>query len=469
MDKEHYKTREWIVFLLVIMDLAFVVLSLWGAYYLRVESGLFDGILNSESGLTWRSYLGHFGFGLVLYGVFAIREGLFMKGQLLRMRIAPLKLLRVCFYWMLAYLFISLAFKFEPSISRIYVLLSFVLMVFSLCLWRYAFHHLIKYSSVKDRLRQKIVMVGWSEEAAKLTKAVQIDPHHPYEIVGYIQTGRGNEEVPLPRLGSWDSLEACLRQNRAEIVLLADTDTGGAHVQELIEYAIRYHAEFKMISSFFPLFTSGLRVQNLSGVPLLGIEELPIERWYNRIAKRMVDVVGASIGLIFTAPIMLFFCARVWWESPGASVFYRQQRSGRHGESFEMIKIRSMRPDAEKDGVGWSSKGDPRRLNIGAFMRRWNIDELPQFWNVLRGDMSLVGPRPERPELIDQFKYKIRLYNARHGVKPGMTGWAQIHGWRGDTDLEERIQHDMYYMERWSIWLDIYIMIFTLFYYRNAE
>jgi len=164
--------------------------------------------------------------------------------------------------------------------------------------------------------------------------------------------------------------------------------------------------------------------------------------------------------LILTVPILAIFGTTVYLESPGP-IIYRQVREGRNGRTFTIYKIRSMRLDAEKDGPQWSLQNDPRRLRIGAFLRDWNLDEFPQFWNVLKGEMSLVGPRPERPELIRDFKNQIRHYNARHYIKPGLTGWAQIHGLRGDTDLNERIRYDLYYLENWSPMLDFYTMMRT--------
>jgi lipopolysaccharide/colanic/teichoic acid biosynthesis glycosyltransferase len=165
---------------------------------------------------------------------------------------------------------------------------------------------------------------------------------------------------------------------------------------------------------------------------------------------------------------MALFAALVYIESPGP-VIYKQRRMGRNGHPFNIYKIRSMRVDAEAGKVvGWTVKDDPRRLRVGTFMRKWNIDEVPQFWNVLKGEMSLVGPRPERPELIANFKGEIPHYNARHNTKPGITGWAQIKGLRGDTDLEERIRADLYYLENWSILLDFQIMALTFRKQRNA-
>jgi len=200
----------------------------------------------------------------------------------------------------------------------------------------------------------------------------------------------------------------------------------------------------------------------------MGTDQLRINRLHIRMEKRILDILGALVGLILAGPIIGLFAWVVHLESPGP-VFYRQRRLGLKGKPFEMIKIRSMRLDAEKNGKpGWTVKDDPRRLKIGAFMRRWNIDELPQFWNVLKGDMSLVGPRPERPELISNLKHEILNYNLRHFVKPGLTGWAQVNGLRGDTDLSERIRHDLFYIDNWSALLDVQTMFLTFFKHGKA-
>jgi lipopolysaccharide/colanic/teichoic acid biosynthesis glycosyltransferase len=184
--------------------------------------------------------------------------------------------------------------------------------------------------------------------------------------------------------------------------------------------------------------------------------------------KRTLDLVGGAFGLLVSAPLIAIFAAIVRAESPGP-IFYSQVRVGRGGKDFMIHKIRSMRVDAEdEDGPQWAREGDGRRLKVGAFMRKWNIDELPQFWNVLKGDMSLVGPRPERPEFIQDFKHSVTYYNVRHTVKPGVTGWAAVNGWRGNTDLNERIRFDLDYIERWSLLFDCYIMLLTFSRNKNA-
>jgi exopolysaccharide biosynthesis polyprenyl glycosylphosphotransferase len=203
-------------------------------------------------------------------------------------------------------------------------------------------------------------------------------------------------------------------------------------------------------------------------VPLLGVNRLPLDHPTNQALKRIIDILGSVVGLVLFAPVIVVLACLVYRESPGP-VFYRQRRLGRDGHPFEILKIRSMRLDAETEsGAAWTTQDDRRRLRIGAFLRSSNLDELPQLWNVLKGEMSLVGPRPERPEFIADFKEEIPHYNARHSVKPGMTGWAQIHGFRGDTDLNERIRCDLYYLENWTLLLDVYIMVVTPFRIKNA-
>ena len=255
----------------------------------------------------------------------------------------------------------------------------------------------------------------------------------------------------------------------SKIVILSDLDCMRSEIVALANVCEKEMVQFKVIPSYFQILVSGLHLETVNGVPVLGVSQLPLDKLPNIVLKRTIDIVGAIAGLILCVlPLISIFAAIVYLESPGP-IFYRQRRLGQRGMEFDIIKIRSMRLDAEKDGQpGWTTANDPRRLKIGAFMRKWNIDEVPQFWNVLKGEMSLVGPRPERPELILNFKEEIPHYNARHNVKPGITGWAQTKGLRGDTDLTERIKCDLWYLENWNVLLDFQIMFMTFVKNDNA-
>ncbi len=210
---------------------------------------------------------------------------------------------------------------------------------------------------------------------------------------------------------------------------------------------------------------------NLDGVPLVGLQALPLHSAWNRFMKRVLDLVGAAFGLIVTAPILLACAAAVKLTSRGP-VFFKQDRLGENGKHFQLYKLRTMPADAEKEsGPVLPKRDDPRATPVGRFLRRFSLDELPQLWNVIRGDMSLVGPRPERPVFVERFKESIPRYMSRHQVKSGLTGWAQVNGLRGNTSIEDRIDHDLEYIKNWSLTFDIRILIKTVYSvvtYKNA-
>jgi Undecaprenyl-phosphate glucose phosphotransferase len=219
--------------------------------------------------------------------------------------------------------------------------------------------------------------------------------------------------------------------------------------------------EIKVIPSFYEYVKLHAEAETFEGLPVITLQGSPLHGW-NVVLKRGVDLAGAAVALTVLSPIMLCSAAFIKISSSGP-VFYRQTRMGLDGRAFEMLKFRSMRVGAETEsGPVWAKAGDDRRTLIGKLLRRTSLDELPQFWNVLKGEMSIVGPRPERPEFIQQFRHSIPQYMLRHKMKAGITGWAQVNGWRGNTSLEKRLEYDLYYIEHWSIWFDLKIMWLTL-------
>ena len=200
---------------------------------------------------------------------------------------------------------------------------------------------------------------------------------------------------------------------------------------------------------------------DLNGIPLLNIRRIPLDNFANAFIKRLVDIIGSAVLLVVCSPAFLFCTIGVLLSSPGP-VLFRQQRVGRYKKPFNMLKFRSMRVNDTQDSA-WSTQQDSRRTRFGSFIRKCSLDELPQFWNVLKGEMSLVGPRPEIPHFVDQFKDEIPLYMVRHQVRPGITGWAQVNGLRGDTPIKERVEYDIFYIENWDFWFDIRILLATVF------
>lgn len=453
-------------------DIAGIVVGLIFAFWLRFESGWIRFGVQTTEIPKLSAYIPLFAVGTSFLAGAFVYVGVYDARNILRLRRIALLIAKATLSWLLLYVGISLALKFQPPISRIYAASSALSCGLAVIVWRIGFHRVIQRESIAQDLRQRVLFVGWTTEATRLYEAIEGDPVHPYEIVGFVPSVDNRLQSPPPpgvrQLGQYDSFEQLLARRITDLVIVADIDPAAGELVSLANLCEREFTSYKVIPSYFQILVSGLQLETISGVPILGIDRLPLDRLSNRFLKRSIDVVGAIIGLLLSAPLIAFFGVWVYLESPG-SVFYRQQRMGRNGKLFNMYKIRSMCPDAEAEtGARWATRDDPRRLKIGAFLREWNIDETPQFWNVLKGEMSLVGPRPERPELIAGFKHNVPHYNARHASKPGLTGWAQVNGLRGDSDLSERIRYDIYYLENWSLLMDIQIMVMTFLNRKNA-
>jgi len=418
------------------------------------------------------SYAGHFVFGVLLFLALAGRTGMYSAHNLIKLRQIFIGAMNAVILWALFYVCLSLLFSIRPSISRLFVVFSAVCGFALVIYWRVLLRFLLNRNGILKRLRQRLVIVGWNAEVDNLAQSVMNDPFHPYEIVGALPSAHNKYRLEPPievkRLGEYQDMAEIHRREQIDIVLLGDLDPDTQEIIALCEFCQREMIQFKVVPTYFQILISGLHLETISGVPVLGIAKLPLDSLVSRLIKRAMDIIGSLLGLVLSIPLIAIFGTLVYFESPGP-IIYSQTRIGRRGEVFTIYKIRSMYLDAEKDGAQWAKANDQRRLKVGGFMRRWNIDEIPQFWNVLKGQMSLVGPRPERPELIKDFKDQIRHYNARHNAKPGMTGWAQIHGLRGDTDLNERLRYDLYYLENWTPVLDIYIMFMTFRWNTNAH
>jgi exopolysaccharide biosynthesis polyprenyl glycosylphosphotransferase len=434
------------------------------------------------------------GVGLLL-AAFA-QFGLYDSKILLRRYQSLNAIIKGTAFWLLAYLGLSLVLKFDPPISRYFAFVSFACVVVLLYLWRSFAYAVVIHTPLLKRLRRRAILLGWNDDARALAATITSDPAHPLDLAGVVElpddekteTGQTNpyahaqgyhtsaatltaETAAHRTLGSLNQLDAILQRESPDLLIATRFDLRREDLRDIVETCERHYVEWKIVPGAFDIFLSGLQLQTIGRVPVLGVEELVVNRLLSRALKRFFDIVGALLGLIVSAPLVLLIAALIKRESPNGPVLFRQQRIGAGHHPFTMYKLRSMTPDAATtDEANQSTvRNDPRLLRLGAFIRRWNLDELPQFWNVLRGEMSLVGPRPERPYHVDQLAIDIAHYLPRHVVKPGMTGWAQVNGLRGDSDLAARVQHDIYYIENWSIWLDIQIVLLTFVRWRNRS
>lgn len=473
IKRTYPRTQHFLLSLQLAGDFVFCFAGLCFGYFVRFETPVYHVGVEGGEDLTIRAYLPL----LVLGALFFLFSFSWLKVYDARLLLRPHRglsiILRAVAFWFVAFLSASLALKFEPPISRLFVVISCVTTFLALVGWRLIFHYWLERSRFRDRMAQRIAIVGWTEEAKRLVRAITNDKNHPYLIAGVVDTHIETSTAPglaaLPiLLGSLEGLERIIREHLIDIVVVADMDLPKEPITQIATLCERNYVDFKITPSFFQIFISNLELQTISGLPILGIEDLRARHLHNLILKRTVDILGASIGLLLASPIIAILALNIKREG-GGPVIFRQRRTGMHGTPFEMYKLRSMRMDAESaGGAQWATPEDPRRTKIGAFMRRFNLDELPQFWNVLKGEMSLVGPRPERPELIASFEQVIPHYNPRHEVRPGMTGWAQVNGLRGNTSLLERIKYDLYYIENWSLVFDLQIMLLTFVRRHNA-
>lgn len=322
---------------------------------------------------------------------------------------------------------------------------------------------------ILPKTRKKIVIIG-KPESMDIIKS-----HEKYfkrygNIAGIVSTRKISQDYPISakHLGSIDNFEEILEETRPDEVILSDLEIPRKKVIAMILESEKRMVSFKIVADLFDVLIQQFEIENIDGLNLIRIKESPLNHVYNRLLKRVTDFAGALFGLIVLSPLLAVMAVIVKLDSRGA-VLFSQERITEGGRIFRIYKFRTMRPGAEaQTGPVFAQENDERCTKIGKFLRMYNIDELPQLFNVLAGDMSLVGPRPERPYFVDQFKDGIPRYMSRHHIKAGMTGWAQVNGLRQGTAIEARVKYDLYYAENWSIWFDLKIILLSLFALKNA-
>jgi len=321
---------------------------------------------------------------------------------------------------------------------------------------------LIQYEKRLHRKRRgllKAAIIGSSKWGETLFAKVNRQPGLGLDIIGYMGRSAFLSEK-IRSLGSFRDIAKAVEGEGISILFLALDEIETPELFFLINECSGLNVKFYLVPNLLEMMTSQLSVEQLEGIPVLKIKDVAMSDW-NRIFKRIFDMFFSSIVLLLMCPVFLVIAIVMFLDSKGG-VFYRQTRLGIDGREFELLKFRTMYAGAESEtGPVWAVKGDPRVTPVGTLLRRTSLDELPQIWNVLKGDMSLVGPRPERPYFVRQFRTKIPKYLERQRVRSGMTGWAQVNGLRGNVPIEERTQYDLYYVENWSLLLDIKILLMT--------
>ena len=366
-------------------------------------------------------------------------------------------------------------FVFKNSVldldySRAMILYAWVLTILLVTLGRWLNYTLTTRLKAQGWGNDRVVIVGTGEVGHMILQKIQWNPGLGYEVIGIVEiNGASDRAFNVPVLGGPERLAELIEQHEIDEVIIAIPEATHEDLLMLISQCERGSVSIKLYPDVFQIMASQVSIGDLGGLPLLSVRDVALRGWRLTV-KRAIDVIGSILGLVFLSPFLLFIALLIKLDSRGP-VFYAQERMGLDAKPFWCLKFRSMRSDAEKDGPGWTTKGDPRRTRVGEFLRTFSIDELPQLINVFVGEMSMVGPRPERPVYVEQFRRSIPRYMDRHREKSGLTGWAQVNGLRGDTSIIERTRYDLWYIENWSLRLDFRIIISTilnLFRDRNA-
>ncbi len=450
----------------IIGDILVINISLLSAYWIRFSSGIFPAAYGIPDKANYYSLLPV----LTLLLLFIMRsEKLYSVKSRLSIVDEFFTIVKVSSLAVIVFMAGTFLYR-QFSYSRgMLIMLWFSLIIF-LGAWRYIVNRVRFMLRIRKGKDRNLLIIGEGPMVGRLISHIADDPHWDYNIKGVMKISNISKGSvsKVPVLGVINDIGKVLEAHDIEEVILTEIDMPRAIIMNIIFECEKRMVEFRLVSDLLSMVASQVDMRTIDGIPLLGLKETPLAEGYNRFIKRSVDIVFSALGLILFSPLFMVLAILIKVTSPGP-VFYMQKRVGEDGARFTIFKFRTMVDKAEK-GVGrvWAQKDDPRRTVIGAFLRSKNLDELPQLINVFRGDMSLVGPRPERPHFVGKFKENIPRYMARHKIRSGITGWAQVNGLRGNTSIEERTKYDLYYVENWSLTFDLKIIFMSLFALKNA-
>ena len=450
----------------VVLDGVVVILSYALAWWLKFSSGFVDrevGVLSFE--FYMRALLLIVPLYLLLYYAFNLYTPKRVQGR--RLEFSNIVISNtVGLLILLAGFFIGLSYSeelknFSRSMFFYFFLINIVLEEMER-LWIRAFLRSIR----KKGYNQKhILLVGYSKAAEQYIDRIRQNPQWGYQVRGILDDNiaRGTMYKGVKVIGSIGNLAYILPENKLDEIAITLGLEEYYKLGKIVAECEKSGVHTKFIPDYGNIIPTRPYTEDLMGLPVINIRYVPLSNTFNAMVKRMTDIVGSLICIVVFSPVMLVSAVLVKATSKGPLIF-KQERVGLHNKPFWMYKFRTMYVQTEEEEKkGWTQKNDPRVTSVGKFLRKTSLDEFPQLFNVLKGDMSLVGPRPERPQYVEKFREEIPRYMIKHQVRPGMTGWAQVNGYRGDTSIKKRIEHDLYYIENWTLGLDMKILFLTVF------
>jgi exopolysaccharide biosynthesis polyprenyl glycosylphosphotransferase len=446
---------------LVLLDILLLWLAYWLAYVFRFELNLMP-VLEPHS---WRRYVEVVSLQMILLPVVFAFQGLYRARRTISLADELYGVFTATSMNAVIVLAITVLVARDFIFSRGMLVFGWILAVAFVTAGRYL------HFSVRASLRaagvgtERALIVGTNDTSRMVAERIYQSPQLGYRPLGFLSCRNGESAdsfAGLPVLGQLDDIGRVVREYKIEHVIVAIPGLSHEDMVELVSECRSEDVSIRVFPDVFHLLAGQVTIDELNGLPLVTVKEIAL-RGYGLAIKRMMDLLFSAAGLVLLSGPLLLLAMLIKITSPGAGAFYSQERVGLDGKPFQMIKFRTMRPDAEADtGPVWTVQNDPRRTRTGLFLGRFSLDELPQLVNVLVGEMSLVGPRPERPYFVEQFGRYIPRYHERHREKAGITGWAQVNGLRGDTSIEERTAYDLWYVENWTVWLDIKILLRSL-------
>lgn len=446
---------------LVLIDVLVVIISLACSFWLRFNTTLFGPI---GGHLGYESYALFLVFAviptyLILYFAFGLYKPRRTYKNIFSEATQIIKVNIVAFFVLVSILFIIN----QPNFSRIMLFLLAVIGTFFGIIERFTVRSFLRRIRINNRNLKHILIVGDNDLAYSFAEKIENNPYLGFVVSGIL--GRpeniGKEIAGTEVIGGFEDLDNVLESNRFDRVVLAIPLKYYYRINELVESCEKVGIKAEIIPDYIRYFPAQPSVDMIEDIPIINIRYVPLDDEFNKFLKYTSDYLIAIIAIIITSPVMVITAIAIKLTSRGPIIF-KQERIGHNSKPFMMYKFRSMKvQDPNEEKSEWTTKDDPRKTVVGNFIRKTSIDELPQFFNVLKGDMSVVGPRPERPYFVDQFKQEVPKYMVKHQVRPGITGWAQIHGCRGDTSIKKRIKYDIEYVENWHMGLDLAIMIKT--------
>lgn len=446
---------------LIFIDIIVICIALLLAWTIRFKTGLFP---SSQWHLDFTTYMIPLLMIIPLYLLIYNALGLYTPHRIKTIDVEILKIIKANIIGLLiliSILFIVRQIHYSRYVLMLFVVISTILMIIERIILRRTLRTIRK----QGFNLKHIIVIGAGELGCNYAKKIEQNKHLGYNIIGFLDDNKkiGYKVSKSLVVGKLEDLTSKILKNNPDEIIIALPLKQYEKLNYIIKTCEKYGVKAQIIPDYYKYIPAKPYVDQLDDIPLINIRHVPLDDAFNKLLKRTMDIILSLIGIMIISPIMLFTVSMIKLTSPGPIIF-KQVRVGLNRKEFNMYKFRSMKVQKkEEEKTQWTTKNDPRKTKFGNFIRKTSIDELPQLFNVLKGDMSLIGPRPERPYFVEKFREEIPKYMIKHHVRPGITGWAQVNGWRGDTSIKMRIEHDIYYIENWSLWLDIKIVFLTVF------